>query len=59
MMLSLPRNLNILVHLGNFESLFARRLLMRWTVLSSDLLVFFPAALWFVWAYMKLGVGIN
>ena len=30
---------------------------MRWTVLSSDLLVFFPAALWFVWAYMKLGIG--
>ncbi|KAL5649243.1 hypothetical protein ACJX0J_040052, partial [Zea mays] len=35
------------------------KLLMRWTVLSSDLLVFFPAALWFVWAYMKLGVGIS
>ncbi|AQK76050.1 putative dolichyl pyrophosphate Man9GlcNAc2 alpha-13-glucosyltransferase [Zea mays] len=32
---------------------------MRWTVLSSDLLVFFPAALWFVWAYIKLGVGIS
>uniref|UniRef100_A0A804R7U0 Alpha-1,3-glucosyltransferase n=2 Tax=Zea mays TaxID=4577 RepID=A0A804R7U0_MAIZE len=36
-----------------------RRLLMLWTVLSSDLLVFFLAALWFVWAYMKLGVGIS
>nr|ACR38168.1 unknown [Zea mays] len=35
------------------------KLLMRWTVLSSDLLVFFPSALWFVWAYMKLGVGIS
>ncbi|XP_066393441.1 probable dolichyl pyrophosphate Man9GlcNAc2 alpha-1,3-glucosyltransferase isoform X3 [Miscanthus floridulus] len=33
------------------------KLLMRWTVLSSDLLVFFPAALCFVWAYMKLGIG--
>jgi len=32
---------------------------MRWTVLSSDLLVFFPAALWFVWAYMKVGIGIS
>jgi alpha-1,3-glucosyltransferase len=30
---------------------------MRWTVLSSDLMVFFPAALWFVWTYMKDGVG--
>lgn len=30
---------------------------MRWTVLSSDLLVFFPAALGFVWAYMKDGAG--
>ncbi|XP_037420785.1 probable dolichyl pyrophosphate Man9GlcNAc2 alpha-1,3-glucosyltransferase isoform X1 [Triticum dicoccoides] len=33
------------------------KLLMRWTVLSSDLMVFFPAALWFVWAYIKDGVG--
>uniref|UniRef100_A0ACD5XFH2 Uncharacterized protein n=1 Tax=Avena sativa TaxID=4498 RepID=A0ACD5XFH2_AVESA len=33
------------------------KLLMRWTVLSSDLMVFFPAALWFVWTYMKDGVG--
>ena len=32
---------------------------MRWTVLSSDLLVFFPSALWFVWAYMKGGIGIS
>lgn len=30
---------------------------MRWTVLSSDLMVFFPAALWFVWVYFKCGVG--
>jgi alpha-1,3-glucosyltransferase len=36
-----------------------RKLLMRWTVLSSDLLVFFPAALWFVWAYLKGGIGIT
>jgi len=36
-----------------------RKLLMRWTVLSSDLLVFFPAALWFVWAYVKGGIGIS
>ncbi|PAN49853.1 hypothetical protein PAHAL_9G479200 [Panicum hallii] len=35
------------------------KLLMRWTVLSSDLLVFFPAALWFVWAYLKGGIGIT
>nr|CAB3500937.1 unnamed protein product [Digitaria exilis] len=35
------------------------KLLMRWTVLSSDLLVFFPAALWFVWAYMRGGIGIT
>jgi len=35
------------------------KLLMRWTVLSSDLLVFFPAALWFVWAYLKGGIGIS
>uniref|UniRef100_A0A0D9VTL4 Alpha-1,3-glucosyltransferase n=1 Tax=Leersia perrieri TaxID=77586 RepID=A0A0D9VTL4_9ORYZ len=33
------------------------KLLMRWTVMSSDLLVFFPAALWFVWAYFKSGVS--
>uniref|UniRef100_A0A0D3GMM6 Alpha-1,3-glucosyltransferase n=1 Tax=Oryza barthii TaxID=65489 RepID=A0A0D3GMM6_9ORYZ len=33
------------------------KLLMRWTVLSSDLMVFFPAALWFVWVYFKCGVG--
>ncbi|KAL5218925.1 hypothetical protein ABZP36_019609 [Zizania latifolia] len=39
-----------------FESL-ESKLLMRWTVLSSDLVVFFPAALWFVWAYFKCGVG--
>ncbi|KAL5647881.1 hypothetical protein ACJX0J_042236, partial [Zea mays] len=26
---------------------------------KGDLLVFFPAALWFVWAYIKLGVGIS
>jgi alpha-1,3-glucosyltransferase len=32
---------------------------MRWTVLSSDLLVFFPAALWFLWAYMKGGIGVS
>ncbi|KAK3147348.1 hypothetical protein QOZ80_3BG0281250 [Eleusine coracana subsp. coracana] len=41
-----------------FESL-ESKLLMRWTVLSSDMLVFFPAALWFVWAYMKGGVGVR
>ncbi|KAK8446015.1 hypothetical protein SEVIR_9G420500v4 [Setaria viridis] len=35
------------------------KLLMRWTVLSSDLLVFFPAALWFVWAYIKGGIGTS
>jgi alpha-1,3-glucosyltransferase len=32
---------------------------MRWTVLSLDLLVFFPAALWFVWAYKKGGIGVS
>jgi alpha-1,3-glucosyltransferase len=32
---------------------------MRWTVLSSDLLVFFPAALWFIWAYIKGGIGVS
>ncbi|PWZ07710.1 putative dolichyl pyrophosphate Man9GlcNAc2 alpha-1,3-glucosyltransferase [Zea mays] len=26
---------------------------------KGDLLVFFPAVLWFVWAYIKLGVGIS
>lgn len=43
-----------------FKSLWfvsCRKLLMRWTVLSSDLMVFFPAALWFVWTYTKDGVG--
>jgi hypothetical protein len=28
-----------------------RKLLMRWTVLSSDLLIFFPAVLYFVLVY--------
>eukprot|EP00252_Welwitschia_mirabilis_P007218 TRINITY_DN18397_c0_g1_i1.p1 TRINITY_DN18397_c0_g1~~TRINITY_DN18397_c0_g1_i1.p1 ORF type:complete len:205 (-),score=16.26 TRINITY_DN18397_c0_g1_i1:54-668(-) len=36
-----------------YESPFSK-LLMRWTVLSSDALVFFPAALWFV-AVFKYG----
>ncbi|XP_073104504.1 probable dolichyl pyrophosphate Man9GlcNAc2 alpha-1,3-glucosyltransferase isoform X3 [Elaeis guineensis] len=33
------------------------KLLMRWTVLSSDLLLFFPAALYFVWVYCRRNVG--
>ncbi|XP_020108916.1 probable dolichyl pyrophosphate Man9GlcNAc2 alpha-1,3-glucosyltransferase [Ananas comosus] len=33
------------------------KLLMRWTVLSSDLIVFFPAALYFVWVYRRVFVG--
>ncbi|KAE8670300.1 putative dolichyl pyrophosphate Man9GlcNAc2 alpha-1,3-glucosyltransferase [Hibiscus syriacus] len=35
-------------------------LLMRWTVLSSDVLIFFPAALYFVFLYsIRLGTGRN
>lgn len=26
---------------------------MRWTVISSDLMLFFPSAFWFVWVYCK------
>ncbi|KAK8557136.1 hypothetical protein V6N13_013412 [Hibiscus sabdariffa] len=37
------------------------KLLMRWTVLSSDVLIFFPAVLYFVLVYrsMRLGMGQN
>ncbi|XVF37657.1 hypothetical protein REPUB_Repub20aG0028500 [Reevesia pubescens] len=36
-----------------------RKLLMRWTVLSSDVLIFFPAVLYFVLVYrsMRFGMG--
>lgn len=30
--------------------------MMRWTVLSSDLIVFFPAAIYFVWVYFQRNV---
>ncbi|XP_072998264.1 probable dolichyl pyrophosphate Man9GlcNAc2 alpha-1,3-glucosyltransferase [Typha latifolia] len=33
------------------------KLLMRWTVLLSDLVVFFPAALYFVWVYSRRDQG--
>ncbi|TYI66594.1 hypothetical protein E1A91_D09G235000v1 [Gossypium mustelinum] len=37
------------------------KLLMRWTVLSSDVLIFFPAVLYFVLVYrsMRFGMGQN
>ncbi|MFQ6632413.1 hypothetical protein Gotur_009288 [Gossypium turneri] len=37
------------------------KLLMRWTVLSSDVLIFFPAVLYFVLVYrsMRFGIGQN
>ncbi|KAH1031632.1 hypothetical protein J1N35_043806 [Gossypium stocksii] len=38
-----------------------RKLLMRWTVLSSDVLIFFPAVLYFVLVYrsIRFGTGQN
>ncbi|KAE8722586.1 putative dolichyl pyrophosphate Man9GlcNAc2 alpha-1,3-glucosyltransferase [Hibiscus syriacus] len=44
---------------GGYES-YIGKLLMRWTVLSSDVLVFFPASLYFVFVYsIRLGTGRN
>ncbi|ONK67989.1 uncharacterized protein A4U43_C05F6000 [Asparagus officinalis] len=43
------------VELGSsrgFES-YRSKLMMRWTVITSDLMVFFPSVLWFVWVYCK------
>ncbi|KAG1371415.1 putative dolichyl pyrophosphate Man9GlcNAc2 alpha-1,3-glucosyltransferase [Cocos nucifera] len=52
---SLPTAVALSLSRG-FESP-ALKLLMRWTVLSSDLLVFFPAALYFVWVYCRRNIG--
>ncbi|PKA58561.1 putative dolichyl pyrophosphate Man9GlcNAc2 alpha-1,3-glucosyltransferase [Apostasia shenzhenica] len=48
---SLPESLALFSSRG-FESP-RSKLLMRWTVMSSDFLVFFPAAVWFVTVYWK------
>ncbi|KAG0501203.1 hypothetical protein HPP92_001275 [Vanilla planifolia] len=48
---SCPESLTLFSSLG-FES-YKSKILMRWTVLSSDILVFFPAAVWFVHVYNK------
>ncbi|KAJ8505822.1 hypothetical protein OPV22_006708 [Ensete ventricosum] len=52
---SLPQSLALSSSRG-FES-HQSKLMMRWTVLSSDLLVFFPAAIYFVWVYFQRNVG--
>ncbi|KAG0501192.1 hypothetical protein HPP92_001264 [Vanilla planifolia] len=48
---SCPESLTLFSSRG-FES-YKSKILMRWTVLSSDILVFFPAAVWFVHVYNK------
>ncbi|KAJ4793211.1 hypothetical protein LUZ62_044457 [Rhynchospora pubera] len=52
---SLPESVALRSSRG-FES-HASKLLMRWTVLLSDLAVFFPAALYFLWAYSQSNFG--
>ncbi|CAD5170150.1 unnamed protein product [Musa acuminata subsp. malaccensis] len=52
---SIPHSLALSSSRG-FES-HQSKLMMRWTVLSSDLLVFFPAAIYFVWVYFHRNVG--
>ncbi|KAH7667423.1 Dolichyl-P-Glc:Man(9)GlcNAc(2)-PP-dolichol alpha-1,3-glucosyltransferase protein [Dioscorea alata] len=48
---SLPSSLALLSSRG-FESPTSKRM-MRWTVISSDLMVFFPAAIWFVLVHYR------
>ncbi|CAH2079735.1 unnamed protein product [Thlaspi arvense] len=50
-----PESVSLLTSHGH-ES-YLGKLLMRWTVLSSDLLIFFPAALFFVLVYHKNRTG--
>ncbi|XP_078160065.1 ALG6, ALG8 glycosyltransferase family [Carex rostrata] len=52
---SLPESVALRTSRG-FES-HASKLVMRWTVLLSDLAVFFPAALYFLWAYSRSNSG--
>ncbi|CAL9044052.1 unnamed protein product [Musa banksii] len=52
---SLPQSLALSSSRG-FES-HQSKLMMRWTVLSSDLLAFFPAAIYYVWVYFQRNVG--
>ncbi|CAN0926056.1 Probable dolichyl pyrophosphate Man9GlcNAc2 alpha-1,3-glucosyltransferase [Linum grandiflorum] len=47
-----PKSVSLLASRG-YES-YIGKLLMRWTVLSSDLLIFFPAVLCFLYAYYDL-----
>ncbi|WOK93716.1 putative dolichyl pyrophosphate Man9GlcNAc2 alpha-1,3-glucosyltransferase [Canna indica] len=54
---SLPQSVALSSSRG-FES-HESKLMMRWTVLSSDLLVFFPAAIYFVWVYFQRQVGVH
>ncbi|KAJ0978145.1 hypothetical protein J5N97_013619 [Dioscorea zingiberensis] len=48
---SIPSSVALLSSRG-FESPSSNRM-MRWTVISSDLMVFFPAAIWFVLVYFR------
>lgn len=48
------------LQISNFFSFvcsFCRKLLMRWTVLTSDVLIFFPAVLWFIIVYASQSKG--
>lgn len=41
-----------LVESRGFES-YESKLILRWTVISSDIIIFFPAAVWFVYVYCQ------